>query len=84
MKTESLRETARVGAGAGTGPSKTAQVMVVLLQHAVDYEHALSGKQIHRLTQMEPNDVHRVLSRLSAPGENKQRSGVSRLVALLA
>lgn len=83
MNTERLPESARLDAdiGAGgesntsTGPSKTAQVMIVLLHHAVDYEHALSGKQIHRLTQMEPDDVHRVLSRLSGLGQISKEVG---------
>src|SRR3546814_15783992 len=48
--------------------SKTAQVMLFLLDRAVGRENAVSGKLVRTMTRMKPDDVHRVLSSQAGAG----------------
>ncbi len=48
--------------------SKTALVMLCLLDRAVGRQNAVSGKAVRTATKMKPDDVHRVLSSQAAGG----------------
>lgn len=48
--------------------SKTALVMLFLLDRAVGRKNAVSGKTVRIATKMKPDDVHRVLSSQAAGG----------------
>lgn len=53
--------------------SKTAQVMLFLLDRAVGRENAVSGKLVRTMTRMKPDDVHRVLSSQAGAGRISKR-----------
>lgn len=63
-----------VEACASTPPlTKTARVMLVLLERAVGEHNAISGRQVRMATRMVADDVHRILAAQAGAGRSSRK-----------
>lgn len=61
------------GAACAPRVSKTARVMLVLLERSVGEDNAISGRQVRMATRMVADDVHRILAAQTGAGRLSRR-----------